>query len=403
MKWRSMAFKCRGVVLISMLGILLLLSILGGYYAWRINGALRLHNLIEVDKAGAIAFTDRLWARGIQLEKTIKTCRRQLCDLEEKVQGDIGVDWIAVKYADRFDQAFPSLIESQMQQGGHQYLAVTYYDGPIEMAYFELWGLDAIERRLAYLSIEVIEVRDDRVLHGGRYHRLGVEANSIVIELDFEKDRVELPSKLFLNDEYVGDGREEQVILATALSEHAYYLYLSDGNLWSIDLEELLESRRVALTWITHFAVDDASGGGDFHFVLQKIGSMLHLYKIDESIGEVQKSAFDLHSGRRYVAHQWIDVSLSDGDEQLEILRRNEGMFAWAVMLSEQGASVRIEKFAQHLLGITLKLEGQNRCLDIRADGRVQVIDVVKSEAEKCVLDSKQAAESRFQLYRLEG
>lgn len=387
MNRRSIRFKNRGVVLISMLGILLLLSILGGYYAWKINGALRLHNLIEIDKASAIAFTDRLRERGVQLEKAIKTCRNALCHLEERIQGDIKVGWREMVYADRFDQTFSSQIKKQMMENGQQYLVTYYYDAPMESSYFELWGLDEIERRFAYLSIKMVDGFDNRVLHGGRYYQLSIEESSIVIESEGEKYRVELPSELFLND------RKE--VIATALSENAYYLYLSDGNIWSIDLEGLIASKRANLTWVTRFAVDDASGGESSRFVLQKIGSMLHLYKIDKSSGVVQKSAFDLYSGRRYIERKWIDIELS-GDEVLE----GEEAFAWGVAFTEKGKSVTIEKFVQHSLGITLKLKGEDRCLDIRADGRVQTI---KNEIENCVLEFSQNLESRFQLHRLEG
>ncbi len=390
MRSLSIRFKNRGVVLISMLGILLLLSILGGYYAWKINGALRLHNLIEVDKVGAIAFTDRLRERGVQFEKIIKTCRNALCDLEGKIQGDIKVGWREKAYANRFDQTFPSQIKKQMMESGQQYLVINYYDAPMEFSYFELWGLDDIERRFAYLSIEMIEGSDDRVLHGGRYYQLSDEDSSIVVESEGGKYRVELPSELFLND-----GKE---VLATTLSKHAYYLYLSDGNIWLIDLEELIESKRANLTWITRFSSDDVSGGDDSRFILQKIGSMLHLYKIDESFGVVQKSAFDLYGGRRYTEHKWIDIELS-GDGVSE----NEEMFAWEIEFSERGEPVAIEKFAQHSLGITLKLEGQNRCLDIRADGRMEKTQANKSETEYCVLEFKRDLESRLQLHRLEG
>lgn len=390
MSRRFMTFKNRGVVLISMLGILLLLSILGGYYAWKINGALRLHNLIKVDKAGAIAFKERLRERGIQLEKTIKTCRNTLCDLEEKIQDDIKVGWKEMAYADRFDQTFPSQIKKRMTEKGQQYLVINYYDAPMEFSYFELWGLDEAERRFAYLSIEMIDDFDDRVLHGGRYYQLSVEESSIVIESEGEKYKVELPSELFLND-----GKE---MLATALSENSYYLYLNDGNIWSIDLEDLIASKRASLTWITRFSSDDVSDGSGSRFILQKIGSMLHLYKIDEASGVVQKSAFDLYSGRRYTERKWIDIELS-GDDVLG----SEEVFAWEIEFSEKGETVAVEKFAQHLLGITLKLEGQNRCLDIRADGRIKNTQANKSETEDCVLEFKQDLESRFQLHRLEG
>ncbi len=386
----SIRFKNRGVVLISMLGILLLLSILGGYYAWRVNGALRLHNLIEVDKAGAIAFKERLRERGIQLEKTIKTCRNKLCDLEGKIQGDIKVGWREKAYANRFDQTFPDEIKMRMMESGQQYLVINYHDAPMELSYFELWGLDEIEQRFAYLSIEMFDGFDERVLHGGRYYQLSVEESSIVVESESEKYRAELPGELFLND-----GTE---VLVTALSENAYYLYLNDGNIWSIDLEELIASKRASLTWITRFAVDDASGGDDSRFILQKIGSMLHLYKIDQSSGVVQKSAFDLYSGRRYTEHKWIDIELADN-----AISENEEMFAWEIEFSERGESVAIEKFAQHSLGITLKLEGQNRCLDIRADGRMKKTQANKSKVEDCVLEFKQDLEIRFQLHRLEG
>ena len=385
-----MTFKNRGVVLISMLGILLLLSILGGYYAWRVNGALRLHNLIEVDKAGAIVFKDRLRERGIQLEKTIKTCRNELCDLEEKVQRDIKIGWRERVYADRFDQTFPDEIKKRMMESGQQYLVINYHDAPMELSYFELWGLDKIERRFAYLSIEMIEGFDDRVLHGRRYYQLSVEESSIVVESEGEKYRAELPSELFLND-----GAE---VLTSALSENTYYLYLSDGNIWSIDLEELIESKRASLTWITRFSSDDVSDGSGSRFILQKIGSMLHLYKIDQASGVVQKSAFDLYGGRRYTEHKWIDIELP-GDE----VSKNEEAFAWEIEFSERGESVAIEKFAQHSLGITLKLEGQNRCFDIRADGRMKKTQANKNETEDCVLEFKQGLESRFQLHRLEG